>query len=124
LSIDALKEMNMAAPDFSEIETLLEKIISDWKVKHHREPDLLGAHETTKFSWETKDDLLASEALGLKLIQPEVIGQNPKRGKEANIVVALQTGVNGNPRMPDGGPYRSDTEIQKIIDWIDAGCPE
>jgi len=26
--------------------------------------------------------------------------------------------------MPMGGPYLTDAEIQQIIDWIDAGCPD
>jgi hypothetical protein len=114
----------MARPVFSDIKALLDLTIADWKTKHNRDPDLLGEHLTDKFSWETKDELLASVALDLPLIQTEVIGQNPKRGQEANIVIALQTGVNGNPRMPYREPYRSTTEIQTIIDWIDAGCPE
>ena len=114
----------MAGPVFSEVKALLELIIADWKTKHHRDPDLEGAHSTDKFSWETKEELLASVALDFPLIQPEVIGQNPKRGQEANIVVAFQTGVDGNPRMPLGGPFRTPAEIQTLIDWIDAGCPE
>ncbi len=114
----------MASPTFAQVKAILDQTIADWKKVWGRDPDLLGQHETTKFSWNTVDELRSSQALGLALIQPEVVGQNPKQGHLANLVVALQTsgGVNGNGQMPDGGPYRTDAEIQVIIDWIDGGC--
>jgi hypothetical protein len=51
-------------------------------------------------------------------------------GAQSNIVQALQgTGmfdpVTGSfPRMPYGGPYFSNAQIQELSDWITAGCPE
>src|ERR1700693_5003041 len=54
-------------------------------------------------------------------------------GAKSNIIYAL-LGTAGplwdpnNPqgfnRMPRGGPYFSDTQIQELSDWITAGCPE
>ena len=58
------------------------------------------------------------------MIQPEVVGKTPKLGQTANIVIDLKTGLNGKARMPKGGPFLTDPEIQVIIDWIDAGCPD
>lgn len=107
---------------FAEVKAILEQTIADWKKLNGVDPDLLGQHDTDKFSWDTADELKNSVAKGFPLIQPEVIGKVPKLGHTANIVIALQTGVNGFPRMPDGGPYRTDGEIQLIIDWIDGGC--
>jgi hypothetical protein len=89
---------------------------------------LLGRHQTAHFSWNTAAELLASTARGLRLIQPEVVGQNPPRGVDANLVQALiqgalkPDGVSRFPRMPDGGPYRSPEETSLIAQWIDEGC--
>ena len=54
-------------------------------------------------------------------------------GVHSNIVYAL-SGTPGtlwdpnNPagfgRMPKGGPYFSPPQIQDLIDWIKAGCPQ
>jgi hypothetical protein len=107
---------------FSEIKPILDQAIADWTTVWGGPPDLLGVHATTKFSWNTALELKNSVARGLPLIQPGVIGQNPPLGATANLVVALKTGVAGYPRMPKDGPYRTDAEIQMIIDWIDGGC--
>jgi len=51
-------------------------------------------------------------------------------GAQSNIVQALAgTGmfdpITGSfPRMPYGGPYFSDAQIQELSDWITKGCPE
>jgi hypothetical protein len=112
---------------FAEVKAILDQTIADWKVANDgADPDMLGAHTTTQFSWNTKGELLSSKAKGLLLIDPSVIGQTPGKGNQANLVIALKTGVSAGghhfPRMPLGGPYRTDGEIQVIIDWIDGGC--
>jgi hypothetical protein len=107
---------------FAEVKAILDQTIADWKLKNGSDPDLLGAHATNIFSWNTADELKNSTALGLQLIQLDVIGKNPKKGQKANLVIALKTGVSPHPRMPAGGPFRTDGEIQVIIDWIDGGC--
>ena len=75
-----------------------------------------------KFSWATKEDLLASKAFGVLLVQPEVVGNG--RGAEANLVIDLTTGLPRRPRMPFGGPFLDPKgpEIATIIAWIDGGC--
>ena len=112
---------------FAEVKAILDQAIADWTNDNGVAPDLLGKHQTTKFSWNTADELKNSQARGMPLIQPEVIKQTPKKGASANLVLALQgklPGTSGTffPQMPNGGPYRTDAEIQVIIDWIDGGC--
>jgi hypothetical protein len=105
---------------FAEVKAILDQTMADWKAKHGRDPDLVSPHDTTSFSFGTAEELKNTTALGLKLIQPEVIGQN--KGDQANLVIALTTGVAGNPRMPFGGPFRTPGEVQVIVDWINGGC--
>jgi hypothetical protein len=108
---------------FAEVKAILDQTIADWTAENGGPPDLLGAHLTANFSWNTADELKSSVARGLPLIQPDVIGQTPKKGASANLVLALKGMLpDGYPRMPLGGPYRTDAEIQVIIDWIDGGC--
>lgn len=112
---------------FAEVKAILDQTIADWMVANDGQaPDLLGRHTTDKFSWSTKAELLASTAKGLPLIDASLIGKNPGVGDQANLVISLKTGVSVNnhkfPRMPYGGPYRTDAEIQLIVDWINGGC--
>lgn len=117
---------------FAEVKAILDQAIADWtKDNFGAQPDIKGLsskHKTTEFGWSTADELKNSQARGLPLIQPGVIGQNPKQGASANLVLALQGKLPGTtpgtffPRMPNDGPYRTDAEIQVIIDWIDGGC--
>jgi hypothetical protein len=66
---------------------------------------------------------LTAEGHGRRLIAPEVVGNG--KGAEAVLVIDLRTGVAGPAtRMPHGGPYIPDAQIQEIEDWIDAGCPD
>ena|SRR5258706_333576 len=102
--------------DFVRIKQILDNAIGAWTAVNGA-PDLTGHGGT--FSWGTKQELLAAFGHNRQLIQPEVIGN--AQGAMANLVIDLRTGFN-NRRMPDGGPYVSDAEIQEIQDWIDAGC--
>ena len=49
-----------------------------------------------------------------------------KDGDFANAknVLAYLKGEGAGPRMPYGGPYWSDDNIQLFADWIGAGCPK
>lgn len=112
---------------FAQVKAILDQTMADW-IQQNGQPDLLGKHQTAHFSWNTAAELLVSTAKGLPLIQPEVIAQIPARGVDANLVQALRVGalkpdgVHRFPRMPDGGPYRSQQEIDVITQWIDEGC--
>jgi hypothetical protein len=120
------------APVFNDVKAILDKIIADWTAGNGSPPDLTGAgtHNTALFAWDTKQNLLNSSARNLQLIQQGIIGQKGQ-GATANLVVALTTGVPGFPPMPDGGLNSMNNQyltlaspqIQTIIAWIEAGCP-
>ncbi|HEY1426411.1 MAG TPA: hypothetical protein VGF50_07030 [Caulobacteraceae bacterium] len=109
---------------FKQVHDTLEAALAGFKDKNGQDADLSGHLVAGKppFGWETADQLRNAWGKGVALIQPEVIGKTPKLGHTANIVIDLQTGLNGKPRMPKGGPYLTPEQIQVIIDWIDGGC--
>lgn len=109
---------------FAEVKAILDQTIADWKLKTNSgaDPQLDDAHSTANFLWQTADELRSAIAFGMPLIQEDVVGVHTKKGDQANLVIALKTGIEGFPHMPPGGPYRTDEEIQVIIDWIDGGC--
>ena len=43
---------------------------------------------------------------------------------ETALVVSLRRGLGSIPKMPMGGPFLKEEEIQEIEQWIDAGMPE
>jgi hypothetical protein len=108
---------------FKDVHDILDDAIKAW-TDANGAPDLSG-HNTgsAPMVWATKAELLAAWGHGRRLIQPEVIGNG--KGATANLVIDLKTGF-GNPprRMPNGGPYLNDADINTIIAWIDAGCPD
>jgi len=100
----------------------LNKSLSDWEGENGYPPDL-SRHSTAEhpaMTWRTAGELRDAWAKGFRLIQPEVIGA--AKGAEANLIVALRVGLAGRPRMPYGGPYIADGEVDEIVAWIDAGC--
>jgi hypothetical protein len=110
---------------FTDVQTILNQAIAAWRTAHNgNDPDLSG-HNTgaAPMVWGSKAELLAAIGKGRRLIDPAVIGNG--KGKDANLVIDLKVGF-GNPprRMPLGGPYVSDPDIDTIIAWIDAGCPD
>ena len=81
--------------------------------------DILAIHGSN-FSWKTPEDLANSTAFGLRLIEPNKVGNG--RGFETNLVTALRTGIPGvAPQMPKGGPHLKKLEIAGIAHWIDSG---
>src|SRR5690348_8436057 len=110
---------------FADVKKVLDGIIAGWTAGNGGPPDLTGKHGAT-FLLDTRDHLLAAEALGNRLIQPDIIGKKGM-GKTANIVVALTdpNGVNGFGQMPLGGldsvngKFLSldSPEVQTLIDW-------
>jgi hypothetical protein len=112
---------------FTEVKKILEDAIIAFTAQNGA-PDLTGAHthNSPSFGWGTRAQLLGSEVVrggkSYMLIDPAHIGNG--QGAETNLVVALREGVSGFPRMPAGGPFIDDALVQKIVDWIDARCPE
>lgn len=101
---------------FAEVKAILDQTMADWKAKNGHDPDLIGAHDTTSFSFATGEELKKSTALGFQLIQPEVIGQN--KGDQANLVIALKRGVAPHPQMPLHGPFRLERMARSRSLWI------
>lgn len=108
---------------FPEIKKILDDAITNWSNDPNNggPPDLTG--HGPQFSWATKQDLLNAVGHNKRLIQPEMIGNG--QGKDTNLAVDLRTGINSPAmRMPLGGPFVPDAQVQVIVDWIDAGCPD
>ena len=105
--------MSQGRVTWSRVHELLEGIIERWTARHG-EP-ALGIHD---YHWPTPQTLANNKPYGRQLIEPG------KPGRETNLVNFLRTGVGTIPRMPRGGPFLSQDEIQEIEQWIDAGMPE
>jgi hypothetical protein len=103
---------------FNRIRDILDTGITTWESVNGTAN--LSRHGQS-FLWATKDALLEATGHGKRLIQPEVIGQ--PTANQANLLIDLRQGFSGR-RMPDGGPYIPDAQIQEIEDWIRAGCPD
>lgn len=108
---------------FARIKEILDQAIVAWRNAPGRTgPPNLSGHGAM-FSWSTKPALLEAVSHGRRLIQPEVIGNG--KGNQANLIIDLRTGFAGpRSRMPEGGPYIPDPQIQEIDDWIDASSPD
>ncbi len=111
---------------FAQVKAILDKALADFATANGAPADLSGHAVAGKppFAWNSAAELRAAWGKNVQLIQPGVVGQNPGQGQNANLVIDLKTGLPGKPRMPLGGPYVGDPDIQIIIDWIDAGCPD
>lgn len=114
-----------AVVTFADVQTILNTALTNWTAAHGRPPDLSG-HDpsdpslpTFAHAWDTEANLRAAVGHGKRLIQPEVIGNG--KGDQANLVIDLKTGM--PQRMPKGGPFVSDPDIQKIVDWINSLQP-
>jgi hypothetical protein len=108
---------------FDRVRQILDQGIATWQTAPGNDnPADLSGHGST-FSWATKAALLAAVGHGNRLIQPGVIGNG--KGNQANLIIDLRTGLSGPAsRMPQGGPFIPDPQIQEIEDWINAGCPD
>jgi hypothetical protein len=120
---------------FPAVKAVLDKIIADWTKGNQAPPNFAAANNHgSAFVWATAQDLLASSARGLPMIQKAIIGK-PGQGHTANIVQALTVGAPNPaggtfPRMPDGGLDSSNgvyltlgsPEIQTLIAWVEGGC--
>ena len=98
---------------WSRVKELLDGIMGRWEARHG-EP-MPGIHD---YYWNSPQQLANNKPYGRQLIEPG------KPGPETNLVIFLRRGVSTIPRMPRGGPFLSEDEIQEIERWIDAGMPE
>ena len=98
---------------WSRVHELLEGIIQRWTARHGDPAP--GIHD---YHWNTPQTLANNKPYRRQLIEPG------KPGRETNLVIFLRKGMGTIPRMPRGGPFLSEEEIQEIERWIDAGMPE
>ncbi|MBR1033702.1 hypothetical protein [Bradyrhizobium liaoningense] len=105
--------------DFLRVKAILENAVVAWEARTGRTANLF-LHGGS-FGWATREELLSSTARGIQLISPKDIGTST--GAQSNLVKALTTGVAGFPRMPRGGPFVPDIEIDEIAEWLDGGAP-
>lgn len=111
----------MALTCFTRVKEILDDAMAQWSTEHGRTPDL-SVHSDDSFGWNTKEQLARSDGFGNVLIDPSLVGNG--KGNETNLVVALRIGVPGFPRMPLGGPFLPDDQIDYIVQWIDEGMPD
>ena len=98
---------------WSRVKELMDGIMARWVARHG--PPVPGIHD---YYWDTAQKLASNKPYGRQLIEPGV------PGKDTQLVLFLKSGVRTIPRMPRGGPFMSDEEIEEIISWIDSGMPE
>lgn len=107
-------------PSFPEIQAILDELVNGrW--------DFLEDIHGSGFGWKTKQQLQAvvvrpGGSDELRLIDPELACQG--RGRETNLIQALEHGVGGFSRMPKDGPYATPEQIDTIVAWIDGGMPD
>jgi len=109
-----------AVPSFKEVQTLLDNAVNGrW--------DFLEDIHGTGFGWKTKAQLQAvvvrpGGSDEFRLIDPQLARQG--RGRETNLIQALEHGVGGFSRMPNYGPYLTPAQIDTIVAWINGGMPD
>src|SRR5258708_1606849 len=103
----------MAQTTWADVKAILDGLIAGWRAKNNAEPNL--AQHGSTFGWDTKEKLAAAKAFGKRLIDPSLV--NNGKAKQTNLYLALTTGVGSFSRMPNGGPYISDDDLNKIVEW-------
>ena len=120
-----------STPTFQDIQSILNQLIGSTTRQRLQE-----VHNCPDFGWDTVEQLknvVIDPYPGVgetyPFIDMDLIKQG--RGAETNLVVALRspTGVDSMGRMPysppqEGRRYATETEIQTIIAWLNAGLPE
>lgn len=114
-----------AAPgSFARVKEILDNSIRRWETDQQREPHL-DVHGPS-FHWNTREELLSGGVelgdMRFPFIAPDLIGNG--RAEETWLIQYLRRDGDMFVRMPSGGPYVPDAEIDEIANWINAGCPE
>ena len=95
------------------VKELLDGIMHRWEAKFGEPAP--GIHD---YYWDIPQELADNKPYRKQLIEPG------KAGRDTYLVIFLRQGLGVIPRMPRGGPYLREDEIQEIERWIDAGMPE
>ena len=93
---------------------LLDEIMERWERREGRR-GLPGIHD---YHWKSPQHLANDSSMGQKFIEPGVPAE------ETALIIRLPRGFGGIPRMPMGGPFLKEEEIQEIVTWIESGMPE
>ncbi len=96
------------------VKEILDGIMKRWEGREKRR-GLPGIHD---YYWETPQQLANDSAMGMKFIEP---GVPPE---ETALIISLRRGLGSIPKMPMGGPFLKEEEIQEVEDWIGNGMPE
>ena len=96
------------------VQQILSEIMQRWELREKRR-GLPGIHG---YYWDTPQELADDEAMGMKFSEPGV------PASDTALIVSLRRGLGSIPKMPMGGPFLKEEEIQEIERWIDAGMPE
>ena len=96
------------------VQEILYDIMQRWE-RRERRRGLPGIHG---YYWDSPQELAEDEAMGMKFIEPGL------PASETALIVSLRRGLGSIPKMPMGGPFLKEEEIQEIERWIDAGMPE
>jgi hypothetical protein len=112
--------MAQATTSFVVVKAILDGVIAGWIWKNKQAPDLTV--HGPNFGWDTKQQLAQSQGFGQVLIDPSLVGNG--KGAQTNLVLALTSGVPGFPRMPLGGPFVLQEQIDYIAQWINESMPD
>ena len=93
---------------------ILESIMKRWEAREGRR-GLPGIHD---YYWDSPRHLANDSAMGMKFIELGLPGE------ETALIISLRQGLGSIPKMPMGGPFVREDEIQEIVDWIEDGMPE
>ncbi len=96
------------------VKEILEAIMKRWEAREGRR-GLPGIHD---YYWDSPQHLANDSAMGMKFIEPGLPGE------ETGLIISLRQGLGSIPKMPMGGPFVTEDQIQVIVDWIDGGMPE
>ncbi len=111
-------------PGFARVKEILDGAIATWRKDQQREPHL-EVHGP-RFRWNTRDELVNGVVelgdMRFPLIDETLRGNG--RAEETFLIQYLRRDGDMFVRMPSGGPYLPDDQIDEIARWIDAGCPE
>ena len=96
------------------VREILSAVMARWERRAGRR-GLPGIHD---YYWDTPQQLAGDEAMGKRFIEPGVPAD------ETALVMALRRGLGSIPKMPMGGPFLTEDEVQEVVRWIDQGMPE
>lgn len=113
------KTLDYAYVTWDRVKVLLDAAVERWRDRMGFMPDLTIHGDN--FGWNSRQQLASATAFGLRLIEPNKVGNN--RGHETNLVKALKHGAPGFPPMPLGGPPVPKSEVAEIAHWVDMGMP-